>query len=84
VRWCFRSCRGASGVRNGLRFEAGTEDGAGAEELAKLWWSGIGIIVVLIEGKGGAFGGTDCLLNCALPVEAEGEGIKVSPDRNDL
>jgi len=87
VRWCLRSWRGVSGVRNGLRFEdGGVGDGARAEELAKLWWSGTGIIVVLIEGKAGTLGGADWLLDGPLPTEAEAEddGINVSPDRNDL
>jgi len=86
VRWCLRSrwARGESGVRNALRFEDGAEDGGRVEELAKLWWSGIGIMVALIEGKAGAFGGADCLLDGTLFMEAEGEGLKASPERNDL
>lgn len=84
VRSCLRSWRGMSGVRNGLRIDDGAGGGAKAEEPAKLWWSGTGIIVVLIEGKAGALERADRLLECALPVEAENIGIRVSPDRNDL
>ncbi len=61
------------GVRNGLSFKGSTGDGAGDEELAKLWWRGIGIMVVLIEGKAGAD-----------RLGPEAKGIKVSPDRSDL
>jgi len=67
-------------VRNGLRFEDSTGDGAGDEELAKVWWRGSGIMVALIEGKAGA----DRLLDCTPPKGPRAKGIKVSPDRNDL